>query len=450
MPVSAAKLVIQANKCIVAANQSIEATAQLAGLQKALEGVFCVANCAALPAAADNQGRFIWLTDVCSYRFSDGKIWTNDFRTNLIGACGFAWGWNYQGSLGNLSSTPVSSPVREVTSSNDWISLDTNGAFSGGLKSDRSLWMWGYNTCGFLGNNSVANQSSPVREISSSTTWCAIGISAFSTFALKCDGSLWSWGDNFCGNLGDGTKIGRSSPVREISSSSNWCKVSRGGYRHFSAIKTDGSLWTWGTNFCGTLGTGNTTFFSSPVREISSSTTWCNVQNGYRITVAQKTDGTLWAWGFNSYGQLGNQTTTNFSSPVREITSSVNWTTIGIGTFHSSAIKTDGTLWLWGLGTSGQLGQFSITNQSSPVQEITSSTDWCQVSGGCVHTAALKTNGTLWAWGSNLCGALGNNSVSNVSSPVREITSATSWSTLSAGSKQTIGIQGKISGFFAI
>lgn len=216
MSVAAGKLITQANACIVLANQDVLQTAQLAGIQAALNGIYCVANCAALPTACDNTGRFIWITDIGDYRYSDGTQWTNDFNTNWTGACVFGWGWNLCGGLGNNTTTSQSSPVREISSSCNWVTVTSNTT-SAGIKSDLSLWTWGYNNCGALGNNATANQSSPVREISSSSTWTSVGSFAFHLLALKCDSTLWAWGDNFCGNLGDGTKTTRSSPIREVS-----------------------------------------------------------------------------------------------------------------------------------------------------------------------------------------------------------------------------------------
>jgi alpha-tubulin suppressor-like RCC1 family protein len=256
------------------------------------------------------------------------------------------------------------------------------------------------------------------------------------TAALKTDGTLWGWGGNLCGRLGDNTIVNKSSPVREISSSTTWCQVSAGAV-HTAAIKTDRTLWSWGYNVQGQLGTNSVISRSSPVREISSSTTWCQVTVGRYSTAALKTDGSLWAWG---YGQLGDGTTTSRSSPVREITSSTTWCQVSAGYRHTTALKTDGTLWAWGNNTCGQLGDNTVVNKSSPVREITSSSSWCQISGSQNHTAALKTDSSLWSWGNNGAGRLGDNTTVNKSSPVREITSSSSWCRVFAGRDQTNAI----------
>jgi alpha-tubulin suppressor-like RCC1 family protein len=294
------------------------------------------------------------------------------------------------------------------------------------------LFLWGNDRCGALGDNGVTSRSSPVREISSSTTWCQATGGFYHTAALKTDGTLWSWGYNSNGQLGTNTvTTTTSSPVREITSSTTWCQVSAGETR------TDGTLWGWGGNLCGRLGDNTIVNKSSPVREISSSTTWCQVSAGAVHTAAIKTDRTLWSWGYNVQGQLGTNSVISRSSPVREISSSTTWCQVTVGRYSTAALKTDGSLWAWGYG---QLGDGTTTSRSSPVREITSSTTWCQVSAGYRHTTALKTDGTLWAWGNNTCGQLGDNTVVNKSSPVREITSSSSWCRVFAGRDQTNAI----------
>ena len=266
---------------------------------------------------------------------------------------------------------------------------------------------------------------------------CWIGFDG-RNFNPTVGGALWSWGGNNNGRLGDNTITNRSSPVREITSSTTWCQTSAGFY-HTSALKTDGTLWSWGRGNYGRLGDNTATSKSSPVREITSSTTWCQTSAGGISTSAIKKDGTLWSWGGGL--QLGDNTTTNRSSPVREASSSTTWCQTSVGYRHASAIKTDGALWSWGSNGCGQLGDNTTTGRSSPVREITSSTTWCQTSAGCVNNSALKTDGTLWTWGGNLCGQLGDNTITNRSSPVREITSSTTWCQTSAGKVDTSAIK---------
>jgi alpha-tubulin suppressor-like RCC1 family protein len=188
----------------------------------------------------------------------------------------------------------------------------------------------------------------------------------------------------------------------------------------------------WGNNYSGRLGDNSTTPRSSPVQTISGGTNWKQVSGGGNYTAAIKTDGTLWNWGRNAYGQLGINDISDRSSPVQTISGGTNWKQIS-GGYHTAAIKTDGTLWVWGFNNSGQLGTNDMTHRSSPVQTVSGGTNWKQVSGGGYHTAAIKTDGTLWNWGRNANGQLGDNSITHRSSPVQTIAGGTNWKQVAVG-----------------
>jgi alpha-tubulin suppressor-like RCC1 family protein len=236
---------------------------------------------------------------------------------------------------------------------------------------------------------------------------------------------LFSWGYGANGQLGQNTTTQFSSPVQIPGTS--WSSISAGGH-HALATKTDNTLWSWGHNSVGQLGQNTTTYFSSPVQ--IPGTTWSAISAGSRYTsLATKTDGTLWSWGQNQYGQLGQNATTNVSSPIQ--IPGTTWSSISGGghSRFSLATKTDGTLWAWGGNSVGQLGQNITTDVSSPVQ--IPGTTWSSISGGNNHSLATKTDGTLWAWGGNSSGQLGQNNITQSSSPVQ--IPGTSWSLFSAG-----------------
>ena len=202
-----------------------------------------------------------------------------------------------------------------------------------------------------------------------------------------------------------------------------------------------GGLWVCGYNGYGELGDSTITNKSSPVQTIAGGTNWKQVATGYYHTAAIKTDGTLWTCGYNGYGQLGDSTITNKSSPVQTITGGTNWKQVACGYFHTAVIKTDGTLWLWGYNLDGQLGDSTITNKSSPVQTIAGGTNWKQVAGGSDHTAAIKTDGTLWTCGYNGSGQLGDSTNTSKSSPVQTITGGTNWKQVAGSQYHTAAIQ---------
>ena len=357
----------------------------------------------------------------------------------------FTWGYNNNGQLGQNDYSPTvyrSSPVQVggTPSVTAWNRISISG-YSLGIKVDGTLWGWGLSVpYGVLGLNDTVNRSSPV-QVGSLTTWSSVSAGGVHSSAIKTDGTLWTWGYNSSGQLGLGNQIPRSSPT-QVGSLTTWSSVSN-GYQHTAAIKTDGTLWTWGYNSSGQLGLGNQIPRSSPT-QVGSLTDWSSVSAGYDYTAAIKTDGTLWTWGYNNLGQLGQNDTANRSSPV-QVGSGTTWSKVSAGYYTTAAIKTDGTLWIWGYNAYGQLGQNNATNRSSPTQ-IGALTNWSSVSAGQYFTIALKTDGTLWAWGNNDYSVLGlgtthynqggGGSYNEYSSPT-QVGNSTKWTRLPTCSQST-------------
>jgi alpha-tubulin suppressor-like RCC1 family protein len=296
------------------------------------------------------------------------------------------------------------------------------------------LWLWGLGSSGQLGDDSVTPRSSPIQTISGGTNWRSVSAGSGSqTAAIKTDGTLWLWGTGNYGQLGNNAVVNQSSPIQTISGGTNWREVSSGGgtfSRFTAAIKTDGSLWIWGSGSSGELGDNSGVNKSSPVQTISGGTNWKSLCAGRYHTGAIKTDGTLWLWGLGVDGQLGNNAATTRSSPVQTISGGNNWKIISAG-IHTVAIKMDGTLWTWGAGSNGALGTNSIISRSSPVQTISGGTSWRSASAGRLNTAAIKIDGSLWLWGAGGQGRLGNNDVANRSSPVQTVSGGTNWRNVS-------------------
>lgn len=343
------------------------------------------------------------------------------------------WGWGYNGSgaIGDGTYINRSAPA-QIGALKTWSSISSGCNHTAAVKSDGTLWIWGNNECGNLGV-AGGGRNSPV-QVGSGTNWAsAVAAGEYSsvahlyTMATKTDGTLWAWGDNSSGQLGDGTTVTKSSPI-QIGSGTSWAQVTASYGLHTVAIKTDGTLWAWGSGGNGRTGLGDTVNRSSPV-QIGASTDWAQASAGQMHTMAIKTDGTLWTWGNNSTGQLGKTGAAARSSPT-QINSDTDWRLGVAGSTFCLAIKTNNTLWAWGSNYYGQLGVGSVSDKTTPTQ-VPGAT-WTDVSGGPDNAFAIKADKTLWAWGGNDTGALGDGTTVSKSSPV-QVGSAANWTKVSAG-----------------
>jgi len=329
------------------------------------------------------------------------------------------WGYNSEGMLGvpSIGTASRSSPVQVpgTTWTKNVTLVDSERVMI--TKNDGTLWGWGRQQAGQLGQNDTNRRSSPVQI--PGTTWDKVNQGRTAVLATKTDGTLWAWGRNEVGELGQnqGTNAYRSSPV-QVGSDTTWAGMGQGSESNY-AVKTDGTLWVWGPNHDGQLGLndqgdppGLLTSRSSPV-QLGSETTWSSDHrkwgsNTYNILTV-KTDGTLWCWGRNINGDLGQNQSgpTKVSSPVQIPGTTWKYVTGGSADFATAAIKTDGTLWAWGGNNFGPLGQNNRTSYSSPVQ--IPGTTWDKIDGGASVFIATKTDGTLWSWGYANQGNLGLN-----------------------------------------
>ena len=366
----------------------------------------------------------------------------------------WCWGDNGTGELGDGTTPSSAVPVREHTHASDWAAVSAGGeiecdagsgcyalGYTCAVKTDHSLWCWGFNGFGELGDGSTYYDSAvPVRVHSHASDWAAVSAGVYHTCAVKTDHSLWCWGVNASGELGDGTTTDSTVPVRVHSHAGDWAAVSAGGDRT-CAVKTDHTLWCWGLNGSGDLGDGTTTSTDVPVREHTHASDWAAVSAGVYHTCAVKTDHTLWCWGDNGSGELGIGVTASKAVPVREHSHASDWAAVSAGGNQTCAVKTHHTLWCWGDNGSGELGDGTTTSSDVPVQEHTHASDWAAVSAGEDHTCAVKTDHSLWCWGGNGHGELGDGTTTDSAVPVQEHTYASDWAAVSAGEDHTCAVK---------
>jgi len=232
-----------------------------------------------------------------------------------------------------------------------------------------------------------------------------VGAGRDHSLALKSDGTVWAWGYNYNGELGDGTRTIRQTPVQVLNLTN--VKAVAGGYNHNLAIKNDGTVWAWGANHYGQLGDGTTTDRNTPV-QVSGLTGVIAVAGGADHSLALKGDGTVWAWGENDSGQLGDGTATDRLTPV-QVTGLSGVVSIGAGSMHSVALRGDGTVWAWGENNWGQLGDGTSTIQKLTPVKVSCPTGIQSIAVGAAFSLALRGDGTVWAWGDNGGWQLGEN-----------------------------------------
>ena len=371
--------------------------------------------------AITDKKKGVWGLDQTYNKINQGSIWDYSGIFTFYG-----WGNNQYGQLGQNNTVKYSSPVQIPGTTWNASTIQAYEHHVGVIKTDGTLWMWGYNDGAQLGQNNKTSYSSPV-QVGGDTTWSKLTESSTSwqSGAIKTDGTLWLWGGGASGELAQNSRTRYSSPVQVPAGDTGvtWDMASQ-NEDSCLAIKTNGELWAWGNNSSGLLGQNQAYAqlekVSSPIQ--IPGTTWKRVAgSGYYQATAIKTDGTLWTWGANDspgYGQLGHNNNVAYSSPTQV---PGTWDT-GADKFTAqrkltAGIKTDGTLWIWGLNAQGQLGQNSVIHYSSPVQ--VPGTTWDKVGSAWYTTFAQKTDGTLWAWGENANGEYGLNNTTKYSSPIQ-------------------------------
>ena len=386
-----------------------------------------------------------------NFRTPDGDIENESYITepwlvdNLIGDQ--LWGWGYNNPfhlLGTNDTLNRRTPITTLSGNTQWKSVSKGQQIVSAIKTNGSLWVWG--KISYLGINissATAYMSTPVTTFAGGNDWKEVSCGLTHIGAIKYDGSLWVWGNNgsVSGNLGTNDTTDRLTPVTTFAGGNDWKQVSCNDL-HTSAIKTDGSLWMWGDNTSGKLGTNDTITRSTPVTTFAGGNDWKQVSCGRDCSAAIKTDGSLWTWGKNDFGSLAINDNITRSTPVTTISGGNDWKQVAVSKHSMAAIKTDGSLWVWGNNGIGNLGTNDAITRSTPVTTFAGGYDWKQVSIGenDNNIAAVKTDGSLWTWGFGNYGALGTNTFRDSSTPVTTYAGGNNWKQVSCANYATFAV----------
>jgi alpha-tubulin suppressor-like RCC1 family protein len=330
--------------------------------------------------------------------------------------------------LGNDTTVNSASPV-QASVVNNAVGVAAGTSFSLGLGSDGTVWSWGLNNHGQLGvPNSytvlgipftLTTQRNFPAAVAGITNVIQLSAGVYDSVALKGNGTVWVWGEGTEGELGNGTSSDSSIPV-QVSSLTGMIQVAAGN-QHVVALQSNGTVWTWGSNSNGQLGNNSTTNSSTPVQVTALSGTFIAVGAGVNFSVALRSDGTVWAWGANPDGELGNSTTTQSLTPV-QVTGLNGIIAISSGGKNTFALQNNGNLWTWGLNGNGQLGNGTTTSSSTALQVTGLTTTTAGVTGlgtgsSALHSLALIGNSAIYGWGDNTNGDLGDGTTTQRTSP---------------------------------
>jgi alpha-tubulin suppressor-like RCC1 family protein len=345
-----------------------------------------------------------------------GAEWTS----LALKADGTVWGWanNDKGQAGVGGTAVLSGPTKGPLS--NVIAISGGSGETGlALKSDGTVWSWGRGINGELGRGSSPAFDTSVLQIGGLSNIVAISMGNQHAMALKSDGTVWAWGDNFYGELGDGTTTNRNIPVQVPGLASCVAIAANGNAgAHSMALKSDGTVWTWGHNANGQLGDGTSISFRTSPIQVPGLNGVTKISAGRYHCLALKSNGTAVTWGYGGDGELGNGASVDSNVPVA-VSGLSNIVDLAAAGYANLALLSDGTLRSWGGGTySGCLGDASNLDRNTPVT-VVGLGNVSRIGVGSRYMFAIKADGTVWAWGENLKGQLADGTTTDRNLPVQ-------------------------------
>jgi alpha-tubulin suppressor-like RCC1 family protein len=370
----------------------------------------------------------LFLILTCSISFGQcwSKVAVGFSHTVAIASNGTLWAWgdNSSGQLGDGTLIEKYLPV-QIGTANNWVDVEAGSNFTLALRENgitgtsKTLYAWGENFYGQLGDGTNIRKTIPT-QIGSPANWQQLSAGENHVIAIKATGTfgvnryIFAWGRNNNSQLGNGTIINSNLPV-QIGNSVDWEKVAAG--EDFSiATKTNGNLYSWGKNDFGQLGNGTTNIVTAPTI-VGSANDWLKISSGRGHVLAIKTSGALFAWGENTYQELGIGVGTYQTVPI-QVGTAIDWYQVAAGKSYSLASKNGGTLFSWGYNGSGQLGIGTLITTGTRTQIGTNNIWTNQIQAGGVFATAIQSNGSLWAWGNNQAGQLGNGTTNQTTFPI--------------------------------
>jgi alpha-tubulin suppressor-like RCC1 family protein len=373
------------------------------------------------------------------------EISAGQLHTTAIDKNGRVWGWgnNDWGQLGNNSVTSERTPISVLGDVKTFCQISTGKtAFTLSIDKNGRAWSWGINSNGQLGDNTTTSKRTPVSVLGNVKTFCKISAGDNHAAAIDKNGRAWTWGSNTNGQLGDNSILSKNTPV-SVYGTKTFCEISASGgtsYRYTLAVDKNGAVWGWGSTFGAFLGDGTILSRITPVSVLGNVKTFCQITSGAVHTIAIDKNGRVWGWGGNGNGRLGDNSTIQRATPVSVLGATKTFCHISAGTAHTVALDKNGRAWSWGQNNVGQLGDNSIIQRATPVSVLGATKTFCRISTGIGHTIALEKNGRSWSWGQNSAGQLGDNSLSNRSTPIAVLGATKTFCQISTGTSYSLAI----------